>query len=226
MRPDATCRKELLSKKLIDVLSAPWLLIHESKVSAAQEDTARAAAISILDSVLELDSDRGCGRDATETRARISPMMTVSRDNSSVRVYKRTYLSERQQMAAGKKLPTSRLAKIAAAAQQMKQENERTAKRDVEPAGEEPDVPTTPQMVKLGAVIAIATCTAGGAYEWWAGRVEKMRRKSSRSDRYLDTTDSLPFDEAKATKMKVICTWYRKHTRYSFTYDGPIDDVE
>ena len=56
--------------------------------------------------------------------------------------------------------------------------------------------------------------------------MEKMRRQSSRSSRFLNTSISVPFDEARASKMMVICTWYRKHPRYTFTYDGPIDDDE
>jgi len=80
-------------------------------------------------------------------------------------------------------------------------------------------------MVRLGGVVALATCTADGTYDWWAGRVEKMKCKSSKSGKYLATTTPVQFDEACAEKAQVVCTWYKKHAGYIFTYDGPIDDA-
>lgn len=88
------------------------------------------------------------------------------------------------------------------------------------------ELDATPQTMRIGATVVLATCTAAGVYEWWAGRVEKMRRKSSRSTRFLDTSDPVPFREACSSNMNVICTWYKRHARYTFTYDGPIDDGE
>ena len=35
----------------------------------------------------------------------------------------------------------------------------------------------------------------------------------------------MPFDQACAEKVQVVCTWYTKHDGYVFTYDGPIDDA-
>ena len=75
----------------------------------------------ILDSVLALDSD------VDVAVSKVSPQLTVTRDGKSVRVYKRTYLAESQDMEKGKKLPTSRLEKITAASQQATKDAERTA---------------------------------------------------------------------------------------------------
>jgi hypothetical protein len=207
-----------------------------SNESAARNDNERVATVSILDSVLELDVDRELASDVRNQAAgklKVSPMLTITRESRDFRIYKRTYIKERQQLAVGKKLPTSRLEKIVAAAKQQTQEAERTCKRDVDASvgagsttNDQADEPSPTQMLRLGSVVALATCTSTGTYEWWAGRVEKMRRPSSRSSRFLDTSDPVLFDEACASKMMVICTWYRKHARYVFTYDGPIDDNE
>lgn len=79
-------------------------------------------------------------------------------------------------------------------------------------------------MLELGGNVAIATATAQGAFEWWAGRVQQMRRKSNgRTGRYVPTSDPIPFDQAVADKVKVVCKWYSKHADYMFTYDGPVD---
>ena len=80
-------------------------------------------------------------------------------------------------------------------------------------------------LLRLGSVVALATCTAAGSYDWWVGRVEKMKRKSGRNNKLVRTTDAVLFDEARTTQMEVIkCTRYRKHSRYIFTYNVPIDD--
>jgi len=80
-------------------------------------------------------------------------------------------------------------------------------------------------MLKLGCVVAIATCL-NGAYEWWAGRVEKMKCKSSRTGKLIETSVPTDFDAACADKVQVACTWYKKQRRsYVFTYDGPVDDA-
>ena len=55
--------------------------------------------------------------------------------------------------------------------------------------------------------------------------MEKMKCKSSRSAKYVATTTPIPFDEACAEKVQVVCTWYKKQADYVFTYDGPIDDA-
>ena len=81
-------------------------------------------------------------------------------------------------------------------------------------------------MLKLGSVVVLATSTAGGRYDWWAGRVEKMRSKSSKSGRYVNTVTPAQFDQACSDKVKVICSWYNKHANHAFTYDGPVDDAE
>ena len=79
-------------------------------------------------------------------------------------------------------------------------------------------------MLQLGGNVALATVTAQGVYEWWAGRVQQMRRKSNgKTGRYVPTSDPVPFDEAVATNIKVVCKWYNKHNGYVFTYDGPVD---
>ena len=88
------------------------------------------------------------------------------------------------------------------------------------------DEPPPPQMLKLGSVVVLATSTAGGRYNWWAGRVEKMRCKSSKSGRYVNTVTPAQFDQACSDKVKVICSWYNKHANHAFTYDGPVDDAE
>ena len=197
--------------------------------SAARIDGEREAANSILDSVLAVDSD--------SARPKTSAMLTVAREGKKVRVYKRTYLHESQQLDAGKKLPTSRLQKIAAASMQAKQEVERAARRSTGEASSSSTAapvedataatePVPPQMLGLGKVVVMATCTAAGTYAWWAGRVEKMKCKSTRSSKYVNTTEPALFDEACSAKMKVVNSWYRKHANYEFTYDGPVDDAE
>ena len=88
------------------------------------------------------------------------------------------------------------------------------------------DEPQPPQMLKLGSVVVLATSTASGRYDWWAGRVEKMKCTSSKAGRYVNTVTPTQFDQACSDKVKVICSWYRKHANYVFTYDGPVDDKE
>ena len=195
-------------------------------ISAAAAEREREAATDILDAVLEMDSDWLA---ANSTKPIISPMLTVTRDAHSVRVYKRTYLAETQQMEAGKKLPTSRLEKISAAAKQTSREAERTVCRSGDAGSSSDDVSDSaadsPQLLRLGSVVGFATCTDAGTYAWWAGRIEKMKCKSSKSGKYIATTTPMPFDEACAEKVQVVCTWYKKHSGYVFTYDGPIDDA-
>ena len=79
-----------------------------------------------------------------------------------------------------------------------------------------------PGVVFLGPVIkvAVATVTDAGKFEWWAGRVQQMKRKSAgKSGRYVPTTVPMLFMEAKSSKLQVICSWYSKHV----FNDGPID---
>jgi hypothetical protein len=172
--------------------------------------------------------------DAVATTSKVSPMMTVHRESKELRVYKRTYLGEVQQLDAGKVLPASRLARIVAAAQQIKQEVERAARRSaVEapeasqgadaavPDDEDHDAPEP--MLRLGSVVALAMCRIDGVYEWWAGRVGKMQVKSAKG-RMVDAKEPMPLAEARTSSAKVICTWYSKHARYVFKYDGPVDD--
>ena len=71
-------------------------------------------------------------------------------------------------------------------------------------------------------MVAIATCL-NGVYEWWAGRVEKMKCKSSRTGKLIETSVPSDFDAACTDKVQVACTWYKKHRSYVFTYDGPVD---
>ena len=78
-------------------------------------------------------------------------------------------------------------------------------------------------MVMLSAVVALSTCTAKGVYEWWAGRVEKMKVKLSRTSKLVFTAEPVQLDVACAEKALVACPWYRKHRGYIFTYNGPVD---
>jgi len=126
------------------------------------------------------------------------------------------------------------LQKIAVAAKQNSQEAERTARRSTDAGSSGDDAGSAsadgtaaaPQLLRLGSVVAIATCTVSGAYDWWAGCVEKMKCKSSKSGKYVGTTTPVELDEACAEKVQVVCTWYRKQAGYVFTYDGPIDDAD
>ena len=84
------------------------------------------------------------------------------------------------------------------------------------------------EMLRLGSVVAMATETTAGAFAWWAGRVEKMQVKSAKG-KFVDAKEPIPLADAcaklsKIGSAKVICTWYKKHARNAFTYDGPIDD--
>ena len=199
--------------------------------SAACVDSQRDAASTLLESVLALDADR-----QATARSKTSPLMTVSRDDKPMRVYKRTYLHETQQLDAGQKLPADRLNRIVAAASQTSKEVERAARSSSAPAADAAadaaadtaadDEPQPPQMLKLGSVVVLATSTASGRYDWWAGRVEKMKCTSSKAGRYVNTVTPTQFDQACSDKVKVICSWYRKHANYVFTYDGPVDDKE
>jgi len=73
-------------------------------------------------------------------------------------------------------------------------------------------------LLQLGGDIALATETAQGAFEWWAGRVQQMRRKSNgKTGKYVPASDPIDFDEAVSTKVKVVCKYYRKHNGYEFT---------
>ena len=163
------------------------------------------------------------------TARKVSPTMTVKRDGQELCVYKRTYLSEAQQLDEGKTLPASRLAKITAASKQARQEVVRAAKRSIAEAlpgcvdSAELDTELSELMLRLGSVVALATRTEAGVYAWWAGRVEKMQVKSAKG-KFVDAKEPMPLDEARRGLARVICTWYRKHARYVFTYDGPIDD--
>ena len=79
-------------------------------------------------------------------------------------------------------------------------------------------------MLELGSNVAFATATAQGKYEWWAGRVQQMRRKSNgKTGRYVPASDPIAFEESVETKVKAVCKWYSKHDGYMFTYDGPVD---
>ena len=51
-----------------------------------------------------------------------------------------------------------------------------------------------------------------------------MRRKSNgKTGKYVPTSDPIPFDDAVATKVKVVNKWYKRQRGYVFTYDGPVD---
>ena len=51
-------------------------------------------------------------------------------------------------------------------------------------------------------------------------------KRQDRNGRYVPVSDPIPpFDEAVATKVKVVCKWYSKHG-YEFTYDGPVDLIQ
>ena len=80
-------------------------------------------------------------------------------------------------------------------------------------------------MVGLGVNLALACREASGTWSWWGGRVQQMLRKSQgKTGKYVQTTMSITFDEAQASKLKVVCSWHKKSARgYVFTYDGPID---
>ena len=116
--------------------------------------------------MLEMDKEPQGEASLAATARKVSPTMTVKRDGQELCVYKRTYLSEAQQLDEGKTLPASRLAKITAASEQARQEVVRAAKRSIAEA--------------------------------LPGCVDSAE---------LDTEVS-----------------ERKHPRYVFTYDGPIDD--
>ena len=145
----------------------------------------------------------------------------------SVRVYKRTYMHETQQLGKGNRLPSSRLEKIKSAAEQtasmVKATRSDQGGSSADGDGDGEPTEASP-MLQLGGNVALATVTAQGVYEWWAGRVQQMRRKSNgKTGRYVPTSDPVPFDEAVATNIKVVCKWYNKHNGYVFTYDGPVD---
>ena len=142
-----------------------------------------------------------------------------------------SYLHETQQLGKGNRLPTSRLEKIKSAAEQTASmvkstRAEQGGSTDVTGDGDgdgDTDGPSSP-LLQLGSNVALATATADGTYEWWAGRVQQMRRKSDgKTGRYVPASDPIPFDDAVATKVKVVCKWYIKHGGYVFTYDGPVD---
>ena len=179
-----------------------------------------AAAFEILETVLEMDSDRsGC----TPKR---SPMMTVRRGHQTIRVYKRTYLHETQQLGKGNRLPGSRLEKIKAAAQETAAmvRSTRSEQAGSSADGDKGDGANAQSpLLQLSSNVAIAT-ELEGRYEWWAGRVQEIWRKShGKTGRYVRTTEPISFDEAVEAKVKVSCKWYNKHSGYEFTYDGPVD---
>ena len=97
--------------------------------SAACADNQRDAASTLLDSVLAVDADH-----QSAARPKTSALMTVRRDGKPMRVYKRTYLHETQQLDAGQKLPADRLSRIVAAATQSTKEVERAARSSSTPA--------------------------------------------------------------------------------------------
>ena len=166
--------------------------------------------------------------DHSQHTARRSPTCTVKRGGRSFRVHKRTLLHESQQLGKGERLPSSRLEKIVAAAQQTASmvkstRVEQAGSSDADPDGDESSEQGL-AMLMLGRNVALATETAQGKSEWWAGRVQQMFRKSNgKTGRYVPTTVPIAFDEAVQTKVKVVCKWYSKHPGYVFTYDGPLD---
>jgi hypothetical protein len=194
-------------------------------IEVDDERPQRAAAAEILEAVLEADVDHS--QCAAPKR---SPMLTVKRGGRRVRIYKRTYLHETQQLGKGNRLPTSRLEKIKSAAEQTasmvkstRSEQGGSADGDHGDGAGDADEPSSP-LLQLGSNVALATVNADGTYEWWGGRVQQMRRKSNgKTGRYVPTSDPIPFDDAVATKVKVICKWYKRHRGYAFTYDGPVD---
>jgi hypothetical protein len=155
-----------------------------------------------------------------------STMLTVKRGGTSLRVYKRTYLHETQQLGKGNRLPSSRLEKIKAAAEQTANMVKSTRSDQGGSSGGNADEPSdgATALLRLGGDVALATATAQDEYDWWAGRVQQIRRKSNgKTGRYVPTSDPIDFNEAVASKVKVVCKWYSKHDSYVFTYDGPVD---
>ena len=180
----------------------------------------RAAAAEILETVLGLDADH------SQCVVKRSPMLTVKRGERKVRVYKRTYLHETQQLGKGNRLPGSRLEKIKAAAEQTASMVKSTrVEQQVGGLDGDGDADSGPSLAMLGLGCNVALATElHGRSEWWAGRVQQMFRKSGgKTGKYVPTTDAIDFDEAVEAKVKVVCKWYSKHDGYEFTYDGPVD---
>jgi hypothetical protein len=155
-----------------------------------------------------------------------TPLMTVTRGGQAYRVYKRTYLHEAQQEASGIRLPTSRLEKVAAAAKQTQFEVAR-ARASAALGGEEGEselMESSEPTLGIGSNVAIATVTDGGQYEWWAGRVQQMLRKSEgKRGRYGSTVLPVLYDEAVRLEIKVVCNWYTKRVskgEHTFGYWG------
>ena len=188
--------------------------------------TAGDAVSDMLETVLDFDSDR------LPVAQKRTPFMWVVRAGGRLKVHKRTYVHERQQLGVGQRIPSSRLEKIVATQKHARAEMERSVVAGAAAAtpgasSEEHEVELPVKMLRIGSGIAVATKTDDGQYEWWAGRVQKMKAKTNgKTGRYVPVLQPMVYDDAVDQKVKVICNWYRKHRRYEFTYDGPRDAEE
>jgi hypothetical protein len=88
-----------------------------------------------------------------------------------------------------------------------------------QPVGVQPSPETSAEAILEAEV---ETLEADAAAFWLrdpAG-IDRAQESSCISE---PTSDPIPFDDAVATKVKVICKWYKRHRGYAFTYDGPVD---
>ena len=159
-----------------EVLAAPMGPSHNG------EDLSDGAAVSdILETVLEFDADH-CAKPTAKV-AKVSPMITVFSNRAggkmeSHRVYKATYIRERQQYGVGQRIPSSRLEKITATAKATRAEYVRAARAvpTAEDASGETSKPDP--IIKIGSNVVFAM-ESGGKFKWWADRVQKMKGKSN-----------------------------------------------
>ena len=135
------------------------------------------------------------------------------------------------------RIPTSRLERIQATVKATRAEYERSARgganaqaqagSDTANDVDDSTACAAPQLLKIGCSVAFATQTDHGKFEWWAGRVQKMKARSNgKSGSFMQVFDPMLYDTAKAEGVKVICNWYNKCYGQTFTYDGPRDAKE
>ena len=87
------------------------------------------------------------------------------------------------------------------------------------------------ETLRIGSVVAFACHNPETkVYSWHCGRVQKMLRKSAgKRGNYTVFTEPMLYLDAVASKVKVVCIWYRRDARvrgYTFTYDGEDDTRE
>ena len=87
------------------------------------------------------------------------------------------------------------------------------------------------ETLRIGSVVAFACHNPKtNVYSWHCGRVQKMLRKSAgKRGNYVAFTEPMLYLDAVASKVKVVCIWYRRDARargYTFTYDGEDDTSE